>query len=75
LLLQDHLELKRTLQSLACGKFRVLQKQPRGREVSPGDNFIFNDEFNDRLYRIRISQVQMRETVSEKNIFEILREF
>ncbi|KAF7633371.1 CULLIN_2 domain-containing protein [Meloidogyne graminicola] len=58
-------ELKRTLQSLACGKFRVLHKQPKGKDVNSDDNFIFNEEFNDRLYRIRISQVQMKETEQE----------
>lgn len=56
-------ELKRTLQSLACGKFRVVTKEPRGKDVSASDKFLFNEDFNDRLYRIRISTVQMRETV------------
>ncbi len=56
-------ELARTLQSLACGKLRVLNKLPKGKEIEPGDRFVFNDECNDRLFRIRISQVQMRETV------------
>lgn len=58
-------ELKRTLQSLACGKFRVLNKEPRGRDVAATDKFIFNETFNDRLYRIRISQVVFRETEAE----------
>lgn len=57
--------MKRTLQSLACGKFRVLNKEPRGRDVSPSDKFIFNENFNDRLYRIRISQVLLKETEAE----------
>lgn len=47
----EETELKRTLQSLACGKFRVLQKNPKGKDVSPGDVFIFNSDFNDRLHR------------------------
>lgn len=64
-------ELKRTLQSLACGKFRVLRKLPKGREVFHGDSFFFNEDFNDRLYRIRISQVQMRETVDRPLKIEI----
>lgn len=57
------MELKRTLQSLACGKLRVLHKEPRSKDVNPGDLFVCNEDFNDRLYRIRISQIQMRETV------------
>lgn len=57
-------ELSRILQSLACGKFRVLVKEPKGKDVLETDSFLFNDNFNDKLYRIRISQVLMRETVS-----------
>jgi cullin-4 len=36
-------ELLRTLQSLACGKVRVLVKHPKGRDVNPGDQFSFNE--------------------------------
>ncbi|KAH7962170.1 hypothetical protein HPB52_014672 [Rhipicephalus sanguineus] len=60
-------ELRRTLQSLACGKARVLQKEPRGREVQDGDQFVFNAEFRNRLFRIKINQVQMRETPEEQS--------
>lgn len=41
----------------------MLHKIPKGKEVESTDSFVFNENFNDRLYRIRISQVQMRETV------------
>lgn len=63
------------MQSLACGKLRVLKKTPRGKDISVGDVFSFNPECNEKLYRIRISQVQMKETVSnlvhsDINIFE-----
>ncbi|CAD5233250.1 unnamed protein product [Bursaphelenchus xylophilus] len=58
-------ELKRTLQSLACGKMRVLLKEPKGKDIGNDDEFVFNENFNDRLYRIRISQVMMKETESE----------
>ncbi|KAL3098075.1 hypothetical protein niasHT_027620 [Heterodera trifolii] len=61
----ERIELMRTLQSLACGKFRVLLKQPKGKEVTGADQFTLNEAFNDRLCRIRISQVQMRETEQE----------
>ncbi|KAK9093469.1 hypothetical protein Syun_028380 [Stephania yunnanensis] len=39
-------ELRRTLQSLACGKVRVLQKFPKGRDVEDDDYFVFNDDFS-----------------------------
>ncbi|KAH7728259.1 cullin-4A [Aphelenchoides avenae] len=61
----DEQELKRTMQSLACGKYRVIIKEPRGKDVSIMDKFAFNEDFNDRHYRLRISQVQMRETEAE----------
>ncbi|XP_022660003.1 cullin-4B-like [Varroa jacobsoni] len=60
-------ELKRTLQSLACGKARVLQKTPRGRDVEDGDTFEWNAEFRNVLFRIKINQVQMKETKEEQN--------
>lgn len=56
-------ELRRTLQSLACGKARVITKIPRGREVDDKDKFQFNNEFTNKLFRIKINQIQMKETV------------
>ncbi|KAI9879867.1 MAG: hypothetical protein M1830_006719 [Pleopsidium flavum] len=58
-------ELKRTLQSLACAKYRVLVKTPKGREVSDNDNFSVNDGFTDPKYRIKINQIQLKETREE----------
>ena len=87
-------ELARTLQSLACGKVRVLTKQPKGRDVNPGDRFAFNSvrrsrpslllppqqlevgradlgssraeqEFKSDHVRIKINQIQQKETVEE----------
>ncbi|KAH0624556.1 hypothetical protein JD844_032163 [Phrynosoma platyrhinos] len=59
-------ELKRTLQSLACGKARVLNKNPRGKDVDDGDKFTFNSDFKHKLFRIKINQIQMKETVEEQ---------
>uniref|UniRef100_A0A3P8ZAJ8 Cullin-4A n=1 Tax=Esox lucius TaxID=8010 RepID=A0A3P8ZAJ8_ESOLU len=59
-------ELRRTLQSLACGKARVLNKNPRGKDVEDGDRFNFNNEFRHKLFRIKINQIQMKETVEEQ---------
>ena len=56
-------ELRRTLQSLACGKARVLNKSPRGKDVEDGDRFNFNNDFRHKLFRIKINQIQMKETV------------
>lgn len=58
-------ELKRTLQSLACGKARVLLKNPKGKDVENGDKFLFNGGFKHKLCRIKINQIQMKETPEE----------
>lgn len=63
-------ELRRTLQSLACGKARVLTKSPRGRDVVNGDKFQFNADFTNKLFRIKINQIQMKETNEEQKATE-----
>lgn len=59
-------ELRRTLQSLACGRERVLHKDPKGREVLDGDCFSFNSAYTSRLYRVRINAIQLKETAEEQ---------
>jgi cullin-4 len=58
-------ELIRTLQSLACAKFRILTKHPKGRDVNPTDTFTVNYSFTDPKYRIKINQIQLKETKEE----------
>uniref|UniRef100_A0A8C1R8H6 Cullin-4B n=1 Tax=Cyprinus carpio TaxID=7962 RepID=A0A8C1R8H6_CYPCA len=58
--------LRRTLQSLACGKARVLTKIPKSKDVEDGDKFSCNDDFKHKLFRIKINQIQMKETVEEQ---------
>ncbi|XP_074269581.1 cullin-4-like [Silene latifolia] len=58
-------ELRRTLQSLACGKVRVLLKEPKGRDVEDHDSFVFHEGFTAPLYRIKVNAIQMKETVEE----------
>jgi cullin-4 len=58
-------ELQRTLQSLACGKVRVLKKHPAGRDVAETDTFTTNVAFSDPKFRIKINQVQLKETKQE----------
>ena len=57
------LDLKRTLQSLSVGKVRVLTKSPLSKDVNDTDTFSFNPDFVHKLFKIRINQVQMKETV------------
>jgi cullin 4 len=58
-------DLDRTLQSLACGKARVLTKHPKGRDVKPTDTFTVNKAFVDPKYRVKINQIQLKETKEE----------
>jgi cullin-4 len=62
--LQDA-DLDRTLQSLACGKARVLTKHPKGKDVKPTDTFTYNKSFTDPKVRVKINQIQLKETKEE----------
>ncbi|KAG8996949.1 Cullin-3 [Tulasnella sp. JGI-2019a] len=63
----DDLELKRTLQSLACARFKVLKKHPPGREVLDDDSFSFNYEFTSPMQRIKIATVTAKvESVEQR---------
>lgn len=60
-------DLQRTLQSLACAKFRILSKTPKGREVNKDDTFTFNSSFTCPLARFKIQQIAARvETAKER---------
>eukprot|EP00004_Rigifila_ramosa_P003165 TRINITY_DN1332_c0_g1_i6.p1 TRINITY_DN1332_c0_g1~~TRINITY_DN1332_c0_g1_i6.p1 ORF type:complete len:739 (+),score=176.85 TRINITY_DN1332_c0_g1_i6:553-2769(+) len=50
-------DLRRNLQSVACGKYRVLTKEPKGKDVEDSDVFSFNGEFTCKLVRIKIGTV------------------
>ncbi|KAF8533344.1 Cullin family-domain-containing protein [Trichophaea hybrida] len=58
-------ELKRTLQSLACGKIRVLVKSPKGRDINETDKFQVNYVFTSPHIRVKINQIQLKETKEE----------
>ncbi|KAI0259323.1 Cullin family-domain-containing protein [Gloeopeniophorella convolvens] len=58
-------ELRRTLQSLACGKKKVLKKRPVGKDVNDGDVFVFNDAFEDPRAKVHINSIQVKETAEE----------
>jgi cullin 3 len=54
-------ELKRTLQTLACAKYRVLTKTPRGKDVNEADTFAFNAAFANKAINFKISNVVVRD--------------
>ena len=60
-------DLQRTLQSLACAKYKILLKDPKGRDVNTSDRFTFNENFTAPLARIKIAQIVARvETQQER---------
>jgi len=63
----DTEELKRTLQSVACGMLgtRVLTKDPKGKDVNDTDHFWFNSDFTNKFFRIKINTIQLKETSEE----------
>lgn len=44
---------------------RVLLKSPKGPEVSPTDVFSYNAGFSNPLFRIKVNNIQMKETQEE----------
>lgn len=44
---------------------RVLTKSPKGPEVQPTDVFSYNTTFTNPLFRIKINNIQMKETQEE----------
>jgi len=62
-------DLRRTLQSLACGKKKVLKKVPPGRDVNNSDVFKFNIDFEDPHPKIHINSIQAKVSVRKCFLF------
>ncbi|KAI5077363.1 hypothetical protein GOP47_0007187 [Adiantum capillus-veneris] len=62
------LDLKRSLQSLACVKGKnVLRKEPMSKDISEDDVFVFNDKFSSKFYKVKIGTVTaQKESEPEK---------
>ncbi|CAG8540312.1 13355_t:CDS:10 [Funneliformis caledonium] len=60
-------DLKRNLQSLACARYKILVKEPKGKDINHGDVFYFNYEFTAPYQRIKIPTVASKvETEGER---------
>jgi cullin 1 len=44
----------RLLHSLSCAKYKILDKEPSNRTISPSDMFVFNHKFTDKMRRIKV---------------------
>lgn len=60
------------MQSLACGKFKVLVKQSKGKDVADDDVFAFNKDFKAKLIRLKINMVQVRLKFSHLKLFRMI---
>ena len=60
-------ELRRTLQSLSSSKTPFLLKTTTSKDINNNDKFTYNKDFTNQLFRITISQTQMKETCKEKH--------
>jgi cullin 1 len=47
-------DVRRTLHSLACSKYKILKKSPEGRVIADTDSFSYNENFTDRARRIKV---------------------
>ena len=54
-------------QSLSLGKFRVLTKHPKVKEVEATDTFTFDKDFKAPLVRLKINNIQLKETPEENS--------
>jgi len=58
-------DARRALASLACGRAKVLTKDPAGRDVGDDDSFSVNAGFTAPLFRVRINALQLKETPAD----------
>ncbi|KAG0470515.1 hypothetical protein HPP92_017215 [Vanilla planifolia] len=47
-------DVVRLLHSLSCAKYKILNKEPSTKTISPTDYFVFNSKFTDKMRRIKI---------------------
>lgn len=47
-------DVVRLLHSLSCAKYKILNKEPNTKAISPTDYFEFNSKFTDKMRRIKI---------------------
>ena len=47
-------DVGRLLHSLSCAKYKILSKEPAGKNIAKADKFKFNNKFTDRMRRIKV---------------------
>ena len=51
-----------SLLSLCVGKYKILTKDPAGKEVAPTDKITYNAAFSDRARRIKVPMIAAKIT-------------
>ncbi|KAI8340502.1 hypothetical protein BC941DRAFT_417436 [Chlamydoabsidia padenii] len=62
----DDGELKRVLQSLSCGKNKLLIKEPQNSDITDNDTFKYNDNFTASMNRLKINNIQQDQSAEER---------
>ena len=47
-------DAKRALYGLSCARYKILMKQPDNKKISSSDSFSLNENFTDRMHRIKV---------------------
>lgn len=50
-------DVVRLLHSLSCAKYKILNKEPSNKAISPNDVFEYNSKFTDKMRRIKVSYI------------------
>lgn len=59
-------DVVRLLHSLSCAKYKILNKEPNTKTISPSDVFEFNSKFTDKMRRIKVFLFPCAEAYSVK---------
>lgn len=47
-----------------------MTKLPKGKDINDGDKFVYNKDFTNALFKIKINQIQLKETNDEQKATE-----
>lgn len=62
--------LKRVMHSLSCGKFRILEKDPKSNTIKNTDTFATAKKFSSKMNKIRIPMANLDESHNPKRVEE-----
>ena len=66
----DDENCKKTLHSLACFKYKILEKNPAGKSIDVNDVFNINKNFNCNVWKIRLPVPRNEEIYSRSKVSE-----